>query len=88
MKYYPNTKLELKELVDNLDISLNNIDVSNITDMSCLFYDTDRKYFSGIENWNVSNVIDMSYMFAFSRFNKSVGKWKYNGSVNKKHMFD
>lgn len=64
MKYFPKTKTKLKELVDNLNISLKDIDTTNITDMSCLFYNTDREYFNGIENWNVSNVVDMSYMFA------------------------
>ena len=42
-------------------------DVSNVTDMSFMFCDSE---FNGdISNWNVSNVTDMSYMFCDSEFN-------------------
>ena len=37
-KYYPQTKDELKALVDNEDIYLGDIDTSAITDMSKLFF--------------------------------------------------
>ena len=63
MKYKPTTKQELKELVDNLEINLGDIDTSLITDMRRLFENTNRTDFNGIEKWNVSNVTDMSSMF-------------------------
>ena len=48
--YNPETKEELKALVDNKSISLGDINTSKITDMSELFVGTKREDFSGIEN--------------------------------------
>ncbi|WP_180380004.1 DarT ssDNA thymidine ADP-ribosyltransferase family protein, partial [Campylobacter sp. P0109] len=63
-RYYPKTKDELESLVIARSLNLGDIDTSAITDMSELFYESERKDFSGIENWNVSNVTDMRYMFS------------------------
>ena len=86
-KYHPQTKDELKALVDDESIYLGDIDTSAITDMSKLFfkgydenYDNiinERENFDGIEIWNVSNVTDMSYMFSgCKKFNHSLLSWK------------
>ena len=56
-KIQPVTNDELKILVQDESIYLGDIDVSLITDMSSLFYDSKRKDFSGIEAWDVSNVL-------------------------------
>ena len=45
MKYQPKTKKELKQLIENERIKLGEIDVSLITDMSKLFYASDREDF-------------------------------------------
>ena len=63
MKYKPQTREELKELVEDENIYLGDIDTSLITDMSELFLFEIIKDFSGIGNLYVSNVIDFSYMF-------------------------
>ena len=66
-KYLPETKEELKDLIkkrikeEGNEVDLNDIDTSNITDMSNLFKGTD---FNGdISKWDVSNVKDMVRMF-------------------------
>ena len=77
--YHPKTRDELKELVDQLikergnDANLNDIDTSEITDMTELFYESS---FNGdISNWDVSNVKDMSYMFYHTYLEKNPPKW-------------
>ena len=58
--YHPKTRDELKELVNKLieergyNADLNDIDTSEITDMTTLFYNS--KFNGDISNWNVSNV--------------------------------
>ena len=62
--YYPKDKDELRSLIEKLleergkDADLNDIDVSDIMDMSELFYGLDPHKID-ISEWNVSNVTDM-----------------------------
>jgi surface protein len=65
INYFINSKLNT--------ISLNWLDVSNITNMSRLF---SHKSFKGdISKWNTSNVENMSYMFCQSTFNGDISNW-------------
>ena len=90
--YYPKTKEELRKIIkqkiesEGNECDLNDIDTSNITDMSYLFLESE---FNGdISNWDVSNVIDMRYMFANSKFNGDISKWDVSNVVYKSCMFD
>ena len=66
--YYPKTEKELHYLLKQLieergnEGDFNDIDTSEITDMSNLF-DSMDKFNGDISNWDVSNVTNMTYMF-------------------------
>ena len=62
---------ELEKLGDRAN--LNHIDVSQVTNMEDLFYESN---FNGdISKWDVSNVENMNYMFQNSQFNGDISKW-------------
>jgi len=77
--YRPKTGNELRKLIKELitergnDADLNDIDTSEITDMTNMFYQS--KFNGDISEWDVSNVTNMSYMFEYSEFNGDISKW-------------
>ncbi|WP_086244977.1 DarT ssDNA thymidine ADP-ribosyltransferase family protein, partial [Campylobacter devanensis] len=87
-RYYPKIKDELESLVRAESLNLGDIDTSAITDMSWLFYESERKDFSGIENWDVSSVTDMSEMFVFcENFNQPLDNWDVSSVTDMSEMF-
>ena len=89
--YHPKTKDELKDIINKRiesegnDCNLNDIDTSNITDMSKLFEDSD---FNGnISNWDIYNVERMGSMFYGSKFNGDISKWNVSNVKFKLDIF-
>ena len=84
---------ELKSLVKNLlkergeNANLNDIDTSNITDMSYLFEGLNPGQIK-IEDWDVSNVTNMSGMFYdCTKFNSDLSIWNVSNVTNMRAMF-
>ena len=90
--YHPKTKDELKNIIkqkiksEGNECDLNDIDTSNITDMSNLFA---YSHFNGdISKWDVSNVTNMKNMFACSKFNNDISNWDVSNVKFNSGMFD
>ena len=85
-----------KEELGNKDkiLDLNDINTSDIIDMSYLF---DARYgplkklsnngYFDISEWDVSNVENMGYMFWKSNFNRDISNWNLSNVKNMFNMF-
>ena len=90
--YWPKDKKELSYLMKDLikkrgnEADFNDIDVSNVEDMSYLFY-AGINFNGAISNWNVSNVKNMRSMFAYSNFNGDISNWNVSNVTDMVSMF-
>ncbi len=71
-------------------IGLGNLDVSNVTDMTCMFYGAGQMTSYDIERWNVSKVESMNHMFCDNRKLRSLdlSAWDVSSLKTIYDMFD
>lgn len=93
-KLKPNNNKELRLIIwyniieHGYNCDLNDIDVSNVTDMSWLFlWDVLRRFNGDISKWDVSNVTDMTSMFYETSFNGDISQWDVSNVTNMSFMF-
>ena len=92
-KYFPKTKEELRSLIEQLlkergkDADLNDINTSNITDMSMLFTFSRPKFNGDISEWDVSNVTNMRFMFCDTKFSGDISDWDVSNVEDMYDMF-
>ena len=70
-------------------IDISEWDVSNVTNMSCMFFGCKKLESVGdISSWDVSNVTDMSSMFyGCTYFNQNISSWDVSNVIRMSYMF-
>ena len=90
-KYKPVTRLQLFALVYDEDVALADIDISEITDLSGLFYHSNCSGdidFTGVDGWDTAHVKDMSYMFyKAGDVLFDINNWNVSNVENMERMF-
>lgn len=88
-KIVPSCLNELKELVEDENAHLGDIDIRNITSFNYLFKSSKRKDFSGLKTWDVSHVTDMSCMFFMNNHFKGfeIENWDVSNVKTMEKMF-
>jgi hypothetical protein len=71
--------------------TVNQLNVSNVTNMSHMFEESIIEQGIKIDKWNVSNVIDMSYMFCGTTFYNhlflDLDEWNVSNVIDMSYMF-
>ena len=90
LKYAVSDWITNRITTQSISGNINTWDVSEITDMSGLFKDTDFGIheYDIIDDWNVENVTNMSYMFYnATTFNGDISNWNVENVVKMDYMF-
>ena len=88
VKDYLSKNENKKQQVINKYGSINNWDVSQVTDMNGLFWCKDD-FNQPLNNWDVSNVTSMKYMFYHAyNFNQFINNWNLSQVTTMKAMFE
>ena len=71
-------------------IGLGDLDVSNVTDMTCMFYGAGQMTFYDVARWNVSKVESMNHMFCdnFKLRSLDLSAWDVSSVKTVYDMFD
>jgi surface protein len=68
--------------------NINNWDISNVTNLSFIFYQA-TNFNQSIGLWNTQNVIDMTSMFEHAyKFNQPIGSWNTQSVTSMYNMFN
>ena len=68
----------------------NNLNVSNVTNMSYMFFGNQLTDLTGLTNWNINDVTNMSYMFFDNQLTDLTGltNWNVGNVTDMNNMFD
>ena len=95
-EYFPETREELKEIVrmeiekqGGVNVNLNMIDTSKITDMGVVFFGCTSLQNLDVSEWDVSNVKDMYGMFSDCKSLETldISGWDVSNVKNMRYMF-
>jgi len=80
------TARELRALIEAENWkAVENADVSGITNMSFMFYNS--RFNGDISQWDVSNVTNIRYLFYKSKFNGDISQWDVSNITNMSGVF-
>ncbi|WFQ93042.1 BspA family leucine-rich repeat surface protein [Mycoplasma feriruminatoris] len=80
-------KTAFSENINSKIEGIENWDVSNVTDMSYMFFRA-FNFNQDISSWDTSKVVDMNNMFSNAyKFNQPIGNWNVSNVTNMSSMF-
>lgn len=88
-KYAPKNRYELNILLNNEKVTLDEIDISFLSNLDNVFKNSKRQNYKGIEKWDTSKIVSMKNMFLNAEyFNEDISSWKVERVENMSSMFE